>query len=121
VTVTVTPTGVDHVAINVEDVPAAITFYTEVLGLTQNHERPDFGFPGAWLDAGGQQVHLIELPPAPNVGQHFALLYADLDAVVAALRAQGLEVSDPNPSGPGRHQAFTTDPWGNSIELHNHV
>jgi glyoxylase I family protein len=121
--VTVTPNGVDHVAINVPDVPAAVTFYTEVLGLTPNHERPDFGFPGAWLDAGasGQQIHLIELPAAPNVGQHFALLYDDLDAVVAELREKGFEVSDPKPSGPGRHQAFVSDPWGNGIELHNHV
>jgi glyoxylase I family protein len=119
--VTLTPTGVDHVAINVTDVPAAVTFYTEVLGLTQNHERPDFGFAGAWLDAGGQQVHLIELPAPPNMGQHFALLYDDLEAVVAELREKGLEVTDPKPSGPGRTQAFVSDPWGNGIELHNHV
>jgi glyoxylase I family protein len=118
---TVTPTGVDHVAINVTDVPAAITFYTEMLGLTQNHERPDFGFAGAWLDAGNQQIHLIELQAPPNLGQHFALLYDDLDAVVAELRSKGLEVTDPKPSGPGRHQAFVSDPWGNGIELHNHV
>ena len=57
----VTPTGVDHVAINVADVPGGIAFYTETIGLVQNFTRPDFGFPGAWLDtANGQQVHLIE-------------------------------------------------------------
>jgi glyoxylase I family protein len=117
---TIAPTGLDHVALNVPDVPAAVTFYTEVLGLVQNHERPDFGFAGAWLDAGGQQVHLIELPAPPNMGQHFALLYDDLESVVTALRAQGLEVSNPMPSGPNRHQAFTMDPWGNAIELHQH-
>jgi glyoxylase I family protein len=117
---TVIPSGLDHVALNVPDVPAAIEFYTSVLGLVQNFERPDFGFAGAWLDAGGQQVHLIELPAPPNMGQHFALLYDDLNAVVAALREQGLEVTDPVPSGPGRHQAFVTDPWGNRIELHQH-
>ena len=27
-------------------------------------------------------------------------------------------VSGPVASGPGRHQAFVTDPWGNAIELH---
>ena len=64
---TVAPTGVDHVALNVPDVPGAIAFYTEKLGLTQNFTRPDFGFAGAWLDtANGQQVHLIELPAPPN-------------------------------------------------------
>jgi glyoxylase I family protein len=117
---TVTPTGLDHVAINVPDVPGAIDFYTKVLGMTLNGERPDFGFAGAWLDAGGQQVHLIELPVPPNMGQHFALLYDDLNSVVAELRAQGLKVSDPVPSGPNRHQAFVNDPWGNVIELHQH-
>jgi glyoxylase I family protein len=118
--VTLTPHGVDHVAINVPDVPGAIDFYTEVLGLKLNGDRPDFGFAGAWLDAGGQQVHLIELPAAPNVGQHFALLYEDLPNVVAELRAQGYEVSDIAPTSPGRTQAFINDPWGNAIELHQH-
>jgi catechol 2,3-dioxygenase-like lactoylglutathione lyase family enzyme len=117
---TVTPRGIDHVSINVTDVPAALAFYTEVLGLVQNHERPDFGFGGAWLDAGGQQVHLLELPVTPVSGPHFALLFDDLDGVVADLRARGLEVSDPMSSGPGRHQAFMTDPFGNAIELHQH-
>jgi glyoxylase I family protein len=118
--VTITPTGLDHVAINVPDVPGAVAFYTEVLGMTLNDERPDFGFAGAWLDAGGQQVHLIELPVPPNMGQHFALLYDDIAAVVADLRRQGFEVTDPVPSGPNRHQAFVNDPWGNVIELHQH-
>jgi catechol 2,3-dioxygenase-like lactoylglutathione lyase family enzyme len=30
---TLAPTGLDHVALNVPDVPAAIEFYTKVLGL----------------------------------------------------------------------------------------
>jgi catechol 2,3-dioxygenase-like lactoylglutathione lyase family enzyme len=118
----VRPLGVDHVSINVPDVPAALDFYTNVLGLVQNFERPDFDFAGAWLDVGpgGQQVHLLGFPTPENKGQHFALLYEDLDSVVEGLRAHGLEVSDPVPSGPNRHQAFLTDPWGNRIELHQH-
>jgi catechol 2,3-dioxygenase-like lactoylglutathione lyase family enzyme len=117
---TVAPTGVDHVAINVADVPAGIAFYTEKIGLVQNHTRPDFGFAGAWLDtANGQQVHLIEAEVPKNVGQHFALVFDDLSAAVEQLRARGLQVSDPVPVGKtGRSQAFTVDPWGNGIELH---
>jgi glyoxylase I family protein len=116
----VEPVGVDHVAINVPDVPGAIAFYTETIGLVQNHTRPDFGFPGAWLDtANGQQVHLIEAEVPKNVGQHFALAFDDLDAAVTELRARGLRVSDPIPVGTtGRQQAFTADPYGNGIELH---
>jgi glyoxylase I family protein len=117
----VEPVGVDHVAINVPDVPGAIAFYTDTLGLVQNHTRPDFGFPGAWLDtANGQQVHLIEAEVPKNVGQHFALVFDDLDAAVTELRARGLRVSDPIPVGTtGRQQAFTSDPYGNGIELHS--
>ena len=116
----VAPTGVDHVAINVADVPSGIAFYTDKIGLVQNHTRPDFGFPGAWLDtANGQQVHLIEATVPGNVGQHFALAFADLDAAVTELRARGLEVTDPMAVGTtGRQQAFTADPRGNAIELH---
>ncbi len=116
----VAPTGVDHVAINVGDVPRGITFYTEKLGLVQNFTRPDFGFPGAWLDtASGQQVHLIEATLPDSVGQHFALAFEDLGSAVAELRARGLNVSDPAEVGTtGRQQCFTSDPWGNTIELH---
>ncbi len=116
----VAPTGVDHVAINVGDVPEGIAFYTETMGLVQNHTRPDFGFPGAWLDTGsGQQVHLIEAAVPTNLGQHFALTFEDLGAAVTELRTRGLQVTDPTAVGAtGRQQAFTTDPWGNTIELH---
>ncbi len=39
-------------------------FYGELLGL-EEIERPDFGFPGAWYQAGPIQVHLI-VPPTPR-------------------------------------------------------
>jgi glyoxylase I family protein len=120
VTDPVAPTGLDHVAINVSDVPGGIIFYTETMGLVQNHTRPDFGFPGAWLDAAnGQQVHLIEAVVPNAVGQHFALAFEDLPAAIAELRKRGLQVSDSMAVGTtGRQQAFTADPWGNGIELH---
>lgn len=109
--------GVHHVSINVDDVGAAAAFYVERLGLTPRGDRPDFGFGGAWLDAGGQQVHLIEAPQPDDRGQHFALQVADLDATIAELRGAGLTVSDASPVGTGR-QAFLHDPAGNLVELH---
>src|SRR4249919_2819242 len=99
------PDGLHHVSINVGDVDAARDFYTRVLGLTERADRPDFGFGGAWLDAGGQQVHLIEGEVPPPAGHHFALAVTELDAVVAELRTQSVAVTDPVPVGPGR-QAF---------------
>lgn len=106
-----------HVSINVDDVDAAFGFYTGVLGLVARGDRPDFAFAGAWLDAGGQQVHLIEGRPPSAEGQHFALQVEDLDATVAELRGRGIEVSDPRPVGSSR-QSFLSDPSGNLVELH---
>lgn len=104
-------------SLNVTDLPAAIDFYVGSLGLTPRDDRPDFGFGGAWLDAGGQQVHLIEAVPAADLGQHLALHVDDLASCIAELRAQGLRVSDASPVGTG-HQAFLHDPAGNLVELH---
>ena len=111
------PLAVHHVSINVDDVDAALRFYVDVLGLEARTDRPDFGFGGAWLDAGGQQVHLIQGEVPKGNGEHFALLVADLDATIDELRARDLRVSDASPVGAGR-QAFLTDPAGNLIELH---
>jgi catechol 2,3-dioxygenase-like lactoylglutathione lyase family enzyme len=111
------PRGVHHVSINVDDVDAALAFYVGTLGLVARPDRPDFGFGGAWLDAGGQQVHLINALPPANQGQHFALLVDDLDATVSELREQGVDVSNAVAVGTGR-QAFLTDPAGNGVELH---
>jgi catechol 2,3-dioxygenase-like lactoylglutathione lyase family enzyme len=111
------PLAVHHVSLNVEDVEAALQFYTGTLGLEQRTDRPDFPFGGAWLDIGGQQVHLIEGTTPPGHGQHFAILVDNLDDTVAELRGEGVEVSDPRPVGTSR-QAFVSDPSGNLIELH---
>lgn len=104
-------------SINVPDVAVALDFYTGVLGFTERSDRPDFGFPGAWLDAGGQQVHLIQADPPANVGQHFAVLVNDLSATITELRAKGIEVSDASPVATSL-QAFLLDPAGNAVELH---
>ena len=111
------PLAVHHVSINVRDVEEAERFYVEHLGLIRRDDRPDFGLAGAWLDAGGQQVHLIAGEPPAAVGQHFALQVEDLDAAIGELRARGVDVTDASPVGAGR-QAFLSDPSGNGIELH---
>jgi glyoxylase I family protein len=114
----VTITGVHHVALDVDDLDAALAFYVDGLGFT-TLERPDFGVPGAWLAMGAHQLHLVEVdgPLPANGGRHFALAVDDRDATVAALRARGVRV-DPIDAIPGAGlQAFLTDPAGNLIEL----
>lgn len=109
--------GIHHVSINVADVDAALAFYTGPLGLTVRGDRPAFGFPGAWLAAGDQQIHLIGAPTPQNLGQHLAMQVADLHATVAELREQGIDVTDPSIVGPGL-QSFLVDPSGNAVELY---
>jgi glyoxylase I family protein len=109
------PAGVHHVAICVRDAQKGLAFYRDVLGMTQL-PRPDVG-PGYWLDAGGQQVHLMELDTQPPVANHFAIRVDDIEAATADLLGQGVEVHRaPRIAGSG-HQAFLHDPFGNLIEL----
>ncbi len=110
------PAGVAHVAICVRDLDQARRFYVEGLGLTEV-QRPDFGVPGAWLQAGAEQVHLMVAEEPPPGRQHFALTVDDLEAAVADLEAAGIPAQrSPALPGAGR-QAFVTDPSGNLVEL----
>jgi glyoxylase I family protein len=111
------PLTVHHVSINVSDPVESLAFYTDVLGGVVRDDRPDFDIGGAWIDLGAAQLHLIEAAVPPNKGQHFAILYADLDDAVDELRRRGLDVDDPVPVGPNR-QTFVEDPDGNLVELH---
>jgi catechol 2,3-dioxygenase-like lactoylglutathione lyase family enzyme len=111
------PSGIHHVAICVDDADTAKTFYCDVLGFTPITSRPvEFG-AGHWLDAGGQQVHLMQVDdPTTNPG-HVALRVEDLDAAVDEISAAGVRV-DKIPHTPGAgQQAFLRDPAGNVIEL----
>jgi glyoxylase I family protein len=110
-------TGIHHVALNVRDLDEALAFYIDRLELTLL-DRPDFGFAGAWVQAGASQIHLMETAEATiDRRQHLALQVRDLDEVLAGLEAAGVEVARvPYLPGAGR-QAFLRDPSGNRIEL----
>ncbi|MAG34566.1 MAG: hypothetical protein CL908_27160 [Deltaproteobacteria bacterium] len=54
--------GTHHISLMTGDLEAAREFYGSFLGLAEI-ERPDFGFPGAWYQAGSVQLHLIGAPP----------------------------------------------------------
>jgi catechol 2,3-dioxygenase-like lactoylglutathione lyase family enzyme len=109
--------GLHHIALNVDDLDAATHFYVDQLGFPLL-DRPPFDFPGAWLQAGEHQVHLMVMPGfEADRRQHFALRVDDLDAEVASLEAAGVEVfRAAEVAGAGR-QAFLRDPSGNRIEL----
>ena len=113
--------GIHHVSINVSDVQAAQDFYVQVLGL-EVLDRPDFGFPGAWLRSGGQEVHLIGIDSGPPLKeQHFAFRVDDLDSVRKSLEAAGCKCSKTNEIPGICRQAFTRDPSGNMIEFNQRL
>jgi len=110
--------GVHHVAVSVRDLGDAMQFYCDQLGFTVVPDRPDFGFPGAWLAVGGQQLHLLEDPNCkPEAAQHFAIECDDLDATVAEVAGRGVEVSKTVLIPGAGRQAFCRDPSGNGVEL----
>ncbi len=112
-----------HVSVLVSDTARALAFYRDLLGLSLDNSRPALDFPGAWLDVGDQQVHLIEIPVHMPAGasvahggrdRHFALQVADLEPVRGRLEAGGVDYTL---SRSGRRALFCRDPDGNAIEL----
>ena len=109
--------GVHHVALCVADVAQALVFYEEIIGCVPRTDRPDFGFPGAWLDAGTQQIHLMEFGDPQRTMSHFALHVDDIDAWCAHFDANNVEYQrSPHTQGAGQ-QVFLHDPAGNQLEL----
>ena len=116
-------TQLDHGSICVGDIDEAVGFYRDVLGLTPV-PRPDFGFPGAWFDAGGIPVHLTtdgslrgsDSPVHANES-HLAFKVDDVEAMVEHLAAHGVAVWELPDSPAALRQVFFNDPWGNMIEM----
>lgn len=116
-------TDIHHASFIVADTERALDFYCGVLGLVQDLSRPDLGYPGAWLQVGAGQIHLLELPnpdPVENRPEHggrdrhLAMTVADLEAIKAALEQAGIGYTQ---SKSGRRALFCRDYDGNAIEL----
>lgn len=112
-----------HVSFIVEDIQTALRFYCDVLGMSVNPQRPDLGYPGAWLDCDEQQIHLLELPnPDPVTGRpehggrdrHAAFAVPNLDALCVSLKEAGVSYTR---SKSGRRAMFCRDPDGNALEF----
>ncbi len=116
-------TELHHVSLLVADTARAVDFYTGVLGLEIDPDRPELDFPGAWLRVGERQIHLLELSsPDPVNGRpahggrdrHVAFLVDDLDSYIQRLEKRGLAFTL---SRSGRRALFCRDPDGNACEL----
>jgi glyoxylase I family protein len=114
---------IHHVSLVVSDTERALAFYRDLLGMSLVEERPALGFPGAWLEVGGQQIHLLEVPnPDPVSGRpahggrdrHTAFTVSDVEALADRLASAGVTVSR---SKSGRPAFFCRDPDGNALEF----
>jgi glyoxylase I family protein len=117
---------IHHASLLVTDTAKALAFYSGVLGLEVVQNRPDLGFPGAWLQVGQQQIHLLELPnPDPVTGRpkhggrdrHIAFHLSDLDQLIERLTANHVGYTL---SKSGRRALFCRDPDGNALEFIQH-
>lgn len=120
-----------HVSVLVSDLEAALLFYQGIIGLRPDPTRPDLGYPGAWLQVGAQQIHLMELP-MPETGRepgrepgrhggrdwHAALVVSGLPELESRLVEAGVAYTR---SRSGRAALFCRDPDGNAWEFVEHA
>jgi len=112
-----------HVSLIVADTARALTFYRDLLGLTVVPNRPDLGYPGAWLQLGETQIHLLELPnPDPldnrpthgGRDRHLALEVNEFEDLKQRLEQRRITYTL---SRSGRQALFCRDPDQNAVEI----
>jgi catechol 2,3-dioxygenase-like lactoylglutathione lyase family enzyme len=113
--------GVNHVAMNVDNIDEALAFYTQKMGFrevfTMRNEqgRPTLAFVQVSRDS------FVELALAstnrPLGITHFGLLVDDMNATVADLKQRGVTVTEPRTVGTQWSVANLSSPDGIRIEL----
>lgn len=115
-----------HVRYLVDDVQAAIDFYTTHLGFTLNT-----AYPPAFADVLRGNLRLLLSGPSSSAGRpmpdgrvpaaggwnRIHLIVEDIAAEAARLRAAGVVFRNDIISGPGGQQTVLEDPAGNPVEL----
>ena len=117
----------DHIHLRTPDPEATAQWYEKMLGAEVIRSMQQ-GAPRIDLKLGGANIFLapvkagdgVNPPPAtPYQGlDHFGLTVTGIDAVVAELKAKGVEFTkEPTTVRPGVRVAFLRAPQGVSIEL----
>jgi catechol 2,3-dioxygenase-like lactoylglutathione lyase family enzyme len=116
--------GVDHIqlAMPAGQEHTARHFYVEVLGLTEIRKPVHLAARGgAWFENADVKIHLgVDPDFRPARKAHPGLLVTNLQALMQALRSAGHEVADGEPLS-GYEHAYVDDPFGNRLELMQHV
>jgi catechol 2,3-dioxygenase-like lactoylglutathione lyase family enzyme len=112
----------------VDDVDAAIAFYTDNLGFTEvMHPAPAFAMlsrgdlrlalsaPGG--SGGGGRAMPDGTMPRPGGWNRFAIEVTGLDGIVDELRRGGVRFRNDIVTGNGGRQIIAEDPSGNPVEL----
>jgi lactoylglutathione lyase len=99
--------GINHVALEVGDVDAALEWYGQFFELELRGRAGSMAF----IDIGDQFIALAR-DPAPHVDRerHFGLVVDDKDEVRRSLVEAGVEVTRPP------NLSFR-DPWGNHVQI----
>jgi len=97
--------GINHVALQVDDIEESVAFYIELFEPTSVNRIPG----AAFLELGDQFLALFERGPRTEE-PHFGLVVDDKEATRRALEEAGVEVL------PGRFLDFR-DPSGNRVQI----
>ena len=99
--------GINHVALEVDDIDRALEFYGRLFDLELRGRGPGMAF----VDIGDQFVALMQgRSQPPDRARHFGLVVDDKEAARRALEEAGVEIL------PGRRLDFL-DPFGNRVEI----
>jgi catechol 2,3-dioxygenase-like lactoylglutathione lyase family enzyme len=97
--------GINHVAIEVGDLEAALAFYGRIVELTLRGRSGRMAF----VDLGDQFIAISEgRSQPPDADRHIGLVVDDRPAVLAAAREAGAEMIGDNDF---------RDPWGNHWQV----
>ena len=104
------------IEVRAEQVDACVRFY-ELLGFVQVDPPESLAGRATWVERDGTQVHLmpVDEPTVPPSGHH-AVLVADYDATIAALRDAGFD-PDPRKEHWGARRCFVRNPAGHRVEV----
>lgn len=111
--------GIDHVqlAIPAGGEDKARAFFVDLLGMREVPKPANLSPSGCWFECGALHLHIgVDHDFRPATKAHPALLVDDLGALREKLEAAGCETRDDEPI-EGYQRFFTSDPFGNRIEL----